>query len=65
VPAGGLSYSVQPATSPSATTREGNGGTEYFLSSLDFFATLDNRIAAWAMTGTATLATALPDWTYR
>ena len=61
VPAGGLSYSVQPATSPGSTTNEGNGGTEYFLSALDFNATLDNRVAAWAMTGTASLANALPN----
>ncbi len=32
-----------------------NGGTEYFLSALDFFGTLDNRIAAWAITGSSNL----------
>ncbi len=60
VPFGGLSYSVQPATSPKATTHEPNGGTEYFLSALDFNATLDNRVATWAITGTASLANATP-----
>lgn len=56
VPFGGLSYSVQPATSPGSTTNEGNGGTEYFLSALDFNAALDNRIATWAITNTSSLA---------
>jgi len=60
VPFGGLSYSIQPATSPSATTHEPNGGTEFFLSALDFNSSLDNRVAAWAITGTASLANATP-----
>jgi hypothetical protein len=38
-----------------------HGGTEYFLSSLDFTGTLDNRIAVWALTNTASLATATPN----
>ena len=50
----GIAYSVQPAES----LKFANGpasGVEYFLSSLDFQGTLDNRIAVWAMTDTATL----------
>ena len=33
--------------------RRANGGTEYFLSALDFDATLDDRITLWALTNTA------------
>jgi hypothetical protein len=52
----GPAYSVQPATSPTADSwNTANGGTEYFLSALDFNATTDNRIAAWAMTNTKSL----------
>jgi hypothetical protein len=59
---GGYIYSVQPATSPTAGSwSTSNDGTEYFLSALDFEGTLDNRIAAWAMTNTSSLASATPD----
>ncbi|MFL5680851.1 MAG: hypothetical protein ACJ77B_09655 [Chloroflexota bacterium] len=53
-------YTLQPATSPAAGTELhelANGGTEYFLSALDFNAELDNRIAVWALTNTSTLGT--------
>ena len=53
----GYAYTVQPATTPpggSYTTA--NGGTEYFLSALDFNGTLDNRIAVWALTNSSSLA---------
>lgn len=54
----GIAYSVQPATVPPGGSFDGNnGGTEYFLSSLDFFGTLDNRVAVWAMTGTSNIST--------
>ena len=60
-PYGGLSYSVQPATTPPggeyATI---NNGTEYFLSALQFVDTFDNRIATWAMTGTKSLNSSSP-----
>ena len=50
---GGLWYSIQPATSPTAIS----SGTEYFLSALQFGpAPFDNRIAVWALTNTASLA---------
>jgi hypothetical protein len=59
---GGYIYSVQPATSPTAGSwNTSNDGTEYFLSALDFDGTLDNRIAAWAMTNTSSLASATPE----
>lgn len=57
----GPGYSIQPATSPSAADYElGNGGTEYFLSALDFNGTVDNRIAAWAITNTSSLNSSSP-----
>jgi hypothetical protein len=55
---GGLPYSLQPAkTVPGAQDAT---NTEYFLSALDFNATLDNRIAVWKLTGTDTLDDATP-----
>ena len=54
----GQAYTLQPATTPKGGTYElSQGGTEYFLSALDFNAGLDNRIAVWALTGTSTLGT--------
>jgi hypothetical protein len=60
VPFGGLSYSIQPATSPTLSGSEGgnngsNNGVEYFLSALQFVDTFDNRIAVWAVTNTQSL----------
>ena len=65
VPFGGLSYSIQPATSPypkddaSVPT-----GVEYFLSALQFgnpgYEVYDNRIAVWAVTNTKSLNTSAP-----
>ena len=52
---GGIWYSLQPATSPGRSFERSNGGTEYFLSALDFFNLGDNRIAAWALTNTRSL----------
>jgi hypothetical protein len=52
----GLSYSIQPAISPGTSYATANGGTEYFLSALDFNATLDNQIAQWRLTNTGLLA---------
>ena len=57
----GPAYSLQPATSPTPADWSGaNGGTEYFLSALDFNATLDSRIAEWRLTNTSTLPNSLP-----
>jgi hypothetical protein len=59
-----ISYSVQPATTPPNGTYEpANGGTEYFMSALDFTGTLDNRVAVWALTNTSSLNTASPSLT--
>ena len=56
-----MAYSVQPATvPPGGAFATGNGGTEYFLSALEFTNTLDNRIAIWAMTNTSSLDAATP-----
>jgi hypothetical protein len=53
----GISYSVQPAiVPPGGSFESANGGTEYFLSALDFFFSLDNRIAVWAATNTSSLS---------
>jgi len=63
VPFGGLSYSIQPAESPTVGT-EPNNGTEFFLSALQFGpAPLDNRIATWALTNTVSLNRATPNLT--
>ena len=62
VPFGGLSFSIQPSTQP-AGIQLGleNNGTEYFLSSLDFTSTVDNRIATWALTNTRSLDQSTPN----
>jgi hypothetical protein len=58
----GPAYSMQPTTTPpGAAPASANGGTEYFLSALDFNGTLDNRITLWALSNTASLGTASPD----
>jgi hypothetical protein len=58
----GIAYSLQPATSPTADQwSDANNGTEYALSALEFTGGYDNRIATWALTNTASLATATPD----
>jgi hypothetical protein len=65
---GGLVYpanaycwgSVQPATSPNLTQTTEHGGTEFALSSLDWFASVDNRVALWAFTNTASISSFSP-----
>lgn len=57
--AGGIWYSIQPATTPPGGAFASN--TEYFLSALQFGPSpLDNRIAVWALTGTSTLGNKTP-----
>ena len=64
--AGGLAFSVQPATAPSAVDNEAaNGGTEFFMSDLDFTAgpalgIRADRLAVWALTNTSSLTKASP-----
>src|SRR5712691_1275360 len=54
----GPAFSLQPATSPTAAGwSSANGGTEFLLSDLDFDATLDDRLAVWALTHTNAIAT--------
>jgi len=57
-------YSLQPASSPSSGNWvTANNGTEYMLGALEFSKgnqTLDNRVAVWALTNTASLTTATP-----
>ncbi len=71
-PYGGLSYSIQPAVTPPGDWNSDNEGEvqshhglEYFMSALQFgnppYQVLDNRIAVWAMTNTASLATSTPN----
>ena len=56
--AGGIWYSIQPATSPNPRS-----GTEYGLSALEFFGTGDTRIATWALTNTDSISSATPNLT--
>ncbi len=64
--AGGLAFSVQPATAPSASGNEtANGGTEFFMSDLDFTAgpalgIRADRLAVWALTNTSSLSKPSP-----
>jgi hypothetical protein len=46
---------LQPAAPPDGVFDTANGGTEFFMDSLDFNATGDNRIAVWAMINTCAL----------
>jgi hypothetical protein len=57
--AGGIWYSIQPATSPSHGGQTKN--TEFFMSALQFGpAPLDNRIAVWSLGNTSALASGNP-----
>lgn len=60
----GPAFSIQPATSPAASSWDvSNGGTEYFVSQLDIFqdGTQANGLVVWALTNTSSLATGTPD----
>jgi hypothetical protein len=68
----GIAFSVQPAIAPPGASpgsqewdeddsdHASANGVEYFLSSLDFSGTVDNRVAVWALSNTASLASATP-----
>jgi len=60
----GIPYSLQPALSPSTADFDtANHGTEYLLGALEFGKKpfqLDNRLAVWALTNTASLNKAKP-----
>lgn len=58
---GPLTFSIQPATTPpNGRFESAQGGTEYFLSSLDIFGQFTNQIGVWAATNTSSLQT-VPD----
>jgi hypothetical protein len=62
---GGPGFSVQPAIAATGQSTAANNGTEYFLSSLDFNGTVDNRLTIWAMTNTKSLANASPNVSFK
>lgn len=49
-------YSLQPATSPNQSQVSSRGGTEFMMSALDWFGSVDNRIALWAFTNTSSIS---------
>jgi hypothetical protein len=53
-----FAFSIQPATTAPGANNATN--TEYFVSSLDFTNTVDNRLVVWALKGTNTLGSASP-----
>jgi hypothetical protein len=52
---GGTAFSVHPAQSPAVNPAHPNSGTEFFLNTLNFNGTSDNRIGVWSLTNTSTL----------
>lgn len=58
---GGLAFSIQPSFSrDSRAEDEPSGGVEYMMSIADVRNALDNRVAVWAMSDTASLNDASP-----
>jgi hypothetical protein len=53
-------YSVQPATSPNFAFTTDHSGTEFALSALDWFGSVDNRVALWAFTNTNSISSFSP-----
>jgi hypothetical protein len=53
-------YSVQPATTPNMNFNQSHGGTEFAMSALDWFGSVDNRIALWAFTNTTSISSFAP-----
>ena len=62
-PAGSRPSSVVPAQSPTGAAATAANGTEYFLSGNSFNTGTQHSITAWALSGTATLASAHPSLT--
>lgn len=59
--AGGLAFSIQPSFARLASAEgEPSGGVEYMMSTADIRNALDDRIAVWAMSNTASLNDASP-----
>jgi len=53
-------YSIQPGTTPQFAFATDRGGTEFSLSALDFFGSVDNRIALWSFTNTVSISSIFP-----
>jgi len=53
-------YSIQPATTPNQAFSTDRGGTEIAMSALDWFGSVDNRIALWAFTNTQSISNLSP-----
>ena len=51
---------MQPATSPNLTQTAEHTGTEFALSALDWFGSVDNRVALWAFTNTTSISSFSP-----
>ncbi|MBF6561013.1 MAG: hypothetical protein IVW56_12035 [Candidatus Binataceae bacterium] len=51
----GIAASMQPAAPPDGAFDTANGGSEFFMNSLDFGGTGDNRMAVWAMVNTCAI----------
>jgi hypothetical protein len=58
---GGFPFNVQPASSTANVADDANRGIEFFTSIADIRNLLDNRVAVWAMTNTASLTEATPN----
>jgi len=58
---GGQAYSVHPAQSAEVDPSESNSGIEFFMNSLNFNGTSDNRIGVWSLTNTSTLNSSSPN----
>ena len=58
--AGGLAFSLQPAIETSFATDDAVHGVEYLVSAADIRNMLDQRIAVWALSNTASLSDPTP-----
>ncbi|HLJ89643.1 MAG TPA: hypothetical protein VKZ53_22730 [Candidatus Angelobacter sp.] len=56
----GPGFSVHPAMNTNIASSNINGGTEYFLSTLNFTRTADDRVTVWSLTNTSSLRTNSP-----
>jgi hypothetical protein len=56
----GPAFSISPGLLAPGTPASENSNIEYFLSSLDFTGTVDNRLTIWELSGTASLSSSSP-----
>lgn len=61
----GPAFSLSPALLAPGTPSSENSNIEYFLSALDFTATVDNRLTIWLLSGTASLSSSTPSLTLK